>query len=253
MRIAYLDEAGISNPVQEPYLVVAGIIIDGDKHWRPLEEHFRALAERYLPDDPAPLFHAKDIFHGTGKFSRDEWPRERRWHLLSELAEIPRKYDLPVVFGFNNRQRHGDEVRKVAPQAPESTVQRITHADAFIKAAMCVEGWMRRVTRNETVIVIAEDTPKIKKLLKSVHAGYSDRVAKVPENKKAFQSAHIIETVYFAEKSESMPLQVADACAFIIKRHLMDRFDVDSLYGSMRSQLLWWDNERNDLFRYEVD
>jgi hypothetical protein len=36
--------------------------------WRSVEEHFRALAQRYLPDDPRPLFHAKDIFHGSGNW-----------------------------------------------------------------------------------------------------------------------------------------------------------------------------------------
>jgi hypothetical protein len=157
LRIAYLDEAGISNSVQEPYLVVAGVILQADEHWRPLEEHFRAMARRYLPDDPNPLFHAMDIFHGTGKFPRAEWPRERRWHLLSELAEIPRKFELPIVFGFNNRQRFREVILGVAPQATEAEILALTHADTFVKAATSVEAWMRRTTRNEMTMIIAED------------------------------------------------------------------------------------------------
>jgi hypothetical protein len=87
--------------------------------------------------------------------------------------------------------------------------------------------------------------------LKEVHSGYSDRFSKVGENKKIFHSNHIIESVYFAQKAESMPLQVADACAFIIKRHLMDRYDVDSLYGAMRHQLMWWDEDPEALLHFE--
>ena len=33
MRLVYLDEAGISNPVQEPFLVVAGIVVNADQDW----------------------------------------------------------------------------------------------------------------------------------------------------------------------------------------------------------------------------
>jgi hypothetical protein len=36
VRLAYLHEAGISKTTDEPYLVVAGIILHGDEHWRPV-------------------------------------------------------------------------------------------------------------------------------------------------------------------------------------------------------------------------
>ena len=37
VRLIYLDEAGISNPAHEPFLVVAGILIHGDKQWKLIE------------------------------------------------------------------------------------------------------------------------------------------------------------------------------------------------------------------------
>jgi hypothetical protein len=253
VRIAYLDEAGKSKHEEEPYLVVAGIILHGDEHWRPLEEHMRAIGRRYLPDDPKPLFHAKDIFHGTGKFDRNlpAWPRERRWQLLSELCEIPRDFKLPVVFGFTQRDRFRENVLQVDPGASKELILTISHADTFVKAAMSIETWMHRVVPTETAMIIAEDSPKMKRILKDAHAGYSNRFAKVGEENKMFHSNHIIETAHFATRSESMPLQLADACAFVIKRHLMEKDDAASFFSVLREELVWYDEEVGSLVRLE--
>lgn len=45
VQLVYLDEAGISNRTHEPYLVVAGVIVNADKKWKELEQHLYALAE----------------------------------------------------------------------------------------------------------------------------------------------------------------------------------------------------------------
>jgi len=244
VRIAYLDEAGISNPAHEPYLVVAGIILHADEHWRPIEEHMRAIGQRYLPDQPKPLFHAKDIFHGIGAFDRQKWPRERRWELLLELCEIPKKFEIPVVFSWHHRERHRQEILKTTPNATVEHTHLVTHADVFVKAAMAIEGWMRLgPNRSESVMIIAEDTPKVKQGIKAIHAGYTDRFKTVGlENMKLFHSNHIVDTVHFAGKRDSMPLQIADACAFMIKRHLMEKEDSVNFFAAMRPQIVYQDS-----------
>lgn len=243
MRIAYLDEAGISNPQHEPYLVVAGVILHADEHWKPLEEHFRALARRYLPDIDQPVFHAKDIFHGSGPFDRKVWSRERREHLLAELCEIPGKFQLPVVTGFHHRQRHAEAIKKQAPDLSKSQVTLLTHADTFVKTALAIEGWMQRATQNESVMLIAEDNPAAKKALKSIHAGYTNRFQKLGKDGKTFHSSHIVETIHFAAKPDSMPLQIADACAFVIKRHMMDRDDIAEHFDLLRPHIVWFEDK----------
>ena len=47
MRIAFLDESGRSR--QEPKIVVAGILIHGDRTYRKLEEALRTIAVEDLP------------------------------------------------------------------------------------------------------------------------------------------------------------------------------------------------------------
>ena len=113
MRIAFLDEAGRSR--QEPIIVVAGILIHGDRTYRKLVQRFDEIARQFLPqaDQKGFVFHAKDIFHGAGRYFKDRnsWPRERRWPILEALAALPREFGIPVVFGHLDKT----EYRRDAP------------------------------------------------------------------------------------------------------------------------------------------
>src|SRR4051794_1533132 len=99
MRLIYLDEAGTS--AHEPLAIVAGVIIQGDRQWLNVNDHMLGLIDRYIPLAAREnfVFHAKDVFHGTGFFQRELWPREKRWEILGELAKIPAMFDLPIVWG----------------------------------------------------------------------------------------------------------------------------------------------------------
>ena len=79
VRIAYVDEAGTSNPKEEPYLVVAGVMLHGDRDMPKLQGKLERLAKAYqLPTTTC--FHAMDIFHGNGLFDRysPKWPIAKR-------------------------------------------------------------------------------------------------------------------------------------------------------------------------------
>jgi len=154
--------------------------------------------------------------------------------------------------GFTERARHEAATLKHAPKATKEQLLMLCHADAFIKAALGIEAWMMRVAPKETAMIIAEDAPKMKKMIKAMHAGYADRFSALGENDKVFHSNHIVETVHFAEKAESMPLQVADACAFVMKRHLMEKNDVDGYFDVLRNEIVWYDDEVGGLMHIEA-
>ena len=52
-RFAYSDESGVANPQQEPWVVVAGVVIDPDRQWKALEEKLSALADKYEDSGPS--------------------------------------------------------------------------------------------------------------------------------------------------------------------------------------------------------
>jgi hypothetical protein len=232
VRLVCLDEAGVSNPAQEPVLVVAGVIVNPDRQWKELEAYFRGMALALFPDgDPYRfVFHAKDIFHGTGPFDRSRWPRRERMRVLTQLAQVPRLFDLPVVVGELDRINTKRELERVSPGISAKSAHNFMHTHAFINAIQCVQFWIERNAPDENAMLIAEDTPEIKKTLRNVHEGYTDPTL---ESANAFKAPSIIDAVHFAQKSESLLLQIADHCAFIVKRKLMGKTDVDDCYRAI--------------------
>lgn len=232
MRLVYLDEAGVSNPAQEPVLVVAGVIVNPDRQWKELEAYFRDLAHALFPDDDPYrfVFHAKDIFHGSGPFDRSRWSRKERMKILAQLAQVPRLFDLPIAIGALDRIETLKMLQERVPEAPDKSSHNFIHTQAFIEAISRVQFWMEANAPDENAMLIAEDTPELKGLFRNVHESYTDPTL---ETEGAFRAPNIIDAVHFAQKSASLLLQIADHCAFIIKRKLMGKTDVDDCYRAI--------------------
>jgi hypothetical protein len=76
--MVHLDEAGIGNPKHEPWVVVAGVAVHADDQWRSLEQYLTTMADDFVPSHQRDgfVFHAKDLFHGSGVFDRAKWPKK---------------------------------------------------------------------------------------------------------------------------------------------------------------------------------
>jgi Protein of unknown function (DUF3800) len=238
MQLVYLDEAGISNEAQEPFLVVAGVIVNPDRRWRELEAHFAQLSKKYFRKHSGPpiVFHAKDIWHGHGLFPRTTWPLKKRLKLLNELAAIPAEFDLPIVVGYQNRVELRRWAKATNPQMTEKDIRVMNFAGAFFDAIRRVERWMLENT-NEVAMLIAEDTTEVKSHIQRLHQLYTDRsFLDLPVN--AFQSNRIVDAVHFAKKDQSLLLQIADHAAFFMKRKLMKKADIEKLYKKIEPQIV---------------
>ena len=240
MRLVYLDEAGVSNPAQEPNLVVAGIIISGDQDWRKLERHILSLRRKYLPDADHPgfIFHAKDIWHGTNYFQRDKWPLERRLQILMDLVEIPRRFHLPVVCCIIDRAAFTESVRPQLIDGHKATATSTTgmaHVAAFMNVVMDVDGWMGANASAEVAMLMAEDVPKVKEFIKGIHARYTDPLL---DDADTLTTQNIVDTVNFAAKEDSLILQVADSCCFVIKRAADKKSDIAQFYKKLQPQII---------------
>jgi hypothetical protein len=67
VRIAYLDEAGTSSETAEPFLVVGGVLIQGDNDWYPVEANANQIIKNYVPASLRDgfSFHATHLFGGN--------------------------------------------------------------------------------------------------------------------------------------------------------------------------------------------
>lgn len=248
VRLVYLDEAGISNPNQEPFLVVAGVILNADQDWQALDRHLKSLMRKWLPNEMrrTGIFHAKDIWHGAKEFRRDQWPLPKRMSILEDLVAIPSRFHLPVVHGFIERLPAMATLQQKDPRLPASTVANLIHSSAFIGAAASADMWMEQNARNEVAMLIAEDTGRVKEALKMFHDGYRQdyvdsyfaEIAIKDYPKNVFKTRNIIDAVHFASKAESPLLQIADTCAFFIKRVLQGNADAKAYFDVFSSQMV---------------
>jgi hypothetical protein len=252
VRIAFLDEAGRSR--QEPIIVVGGVLVHGDRTYRKLVARFDEISAEHLPepDRKGFVFHAKDIFHGSGRYfgDRETWPRERRWPILSALASLPREFGIPVVFGHLDKAEYREDIKDYmlehypTPAERANTSDIMEHMVAFVRVEIGIERQMRKFPRDEICMVVAEDTDRVKRAVKDAHV-----IVRDPEEiaANAWATGHIPEfpltkiedTPHFAAKAESRPLQLADTCAFLILRRLLRRSESQEFFETIARQLSW--------------
>lgn len=148
VRLVYIDEAGISKPAQEPFLVVAGVIVDADRVLHEIENELECIMMRHIP--PAQregfIFHATELFNGGGnvfkRASNDligpyEWPLERRLKIADEIMAIPQKFKLPIAIGSVERANFQERVPHMSES--ERTVSAhayCIHALRFVRRAL---------------------------------------------------------------------------------------------------------------------
>jgi hypothetical protein len=248
VRLIYLDESGISNPAHEPFLVVAGAMVDADKALGRVERYLSALVATQIPPEMQKdfVFHATELWSGSKRFGdRDRWSFEKRLAILQRLSEIPQKFDIKISFGFIDRTKPvSPDGRSLVDLNLGFTPYIEEFCTAFVMCGMFIEGTMRHLANDEVALLIAEDTDKIKRFVKSSQAMLKSPRYKMPatnisEEINFFPLKHIKDTIHFAAKSESVCLQIADLCAFLIKRRLMRRSQSDYLFDLIEPQLVW--------------
>lgn len=228
MRLIYLDEAGISH--DNPTLTVAGVLIHGDKESSLIKDDMDALVEKYIPaqDQLGFVFHATDIYHGSRYFSRDKWPKELRWRILTELAQIIESRSLPVVAGFYHKDKFGVGILAEA-DLKDNPKRNLMQTMAAMDCALWADRWLEMFAPSENALITAEDTDHVKKLIKAAMQVFqSDPLMEqwgLKEAKSQFglPLKRVIDTVHFTDKGGAKALQLADLCAFTLRRLLEEK------------------------------
>ena len=219
VRIAYMDEAGISKIGQEPHLVVAAAITDPDRQWHDLRRHYDDLASDFFNEEIGYgfVFHAKDVWHGLPPYNRDKYPLHDRMRLMRRLAQVPRLYQVPICLGMISKDAFQANFPKLAAKQARS----LSHAMAFHLAMQRIDEWMETNCPNEVAMLVAEDTQEVKDAIHMIQqAAQSDPMTSGHEHPLEFRTRCIVDAVNFAPKARSPILQVADTCAFLARRRL---------------------------------
>ena len=167
MRTIYLDETGIS--VNDPIALVAGVIINEDEQWKSVETAVYELIDKYVPEEHRDgfSFHAKDLYHCSGKVfdhKRTGYPRERARAALRELLSVPRRFGLPVSVGISKLERN--------PSTPYEArdLASFFHGYAYfwcaISAEMCL---VDHCAPTDLARLVAENNTTTHKVIKEAH------------------------------------------------------------------------------------
>jgi uncharacterized protein DUF3800 len=225
VRIAFLDEGGISQ--HENFVVVAGAIVHGDEQLIPLETKLEDLVRKHIPekDRDGFVFHAAHIWSGAKYFKdREVWPWERRAAILDDLVAIPGELEIPIVYSWLEKEKVRATVEShlnsksgmARPHDCEIGYHAITFANCIIR----IEQMMRSIWALEVAQVIAEDNSDARQAIKGTVQLLKDpaRIAAAGIESQLLPLERIRNSVQFAEKPESKPLQLADVCACLIRR-----------------------------------
>ncbi len=246
VRLVYMDETGIGKIEHEPWLIVAGVIVDADRQLLEIERRIAALVGKHIPAQfhTGFVFHAKELFNG-GKdvFKRNdpEWPMERRFEVAADLAKIPQELGLPIALGQVERREFRNEF---VPQDWGSYTQNAAaHSIAFTVCSAHVELWMRKRTIDEVCILIVEDNEEMRTKLRNVHRTHQNPnvavLTKVEGDILPFRK--IKHSPLFEPKDQSPPLQIADFCAYVTKKAAVKDMRFRDLWKTLEPLLIQMD------------
>ena len=223
VKFAYLDEAGVSNPEQEPILIVGGVVVDADKDWVKARNLLELIADDVaLPEYREGLiFHAKDIFGGSGAFPREKFSLEARLDIIRRIVQITDTLMLPIIYGATSRELEPAFMEIFGISKGQST--SYLHAISYFSCIAWVEDLMRNVgSEGEIATIIVENKQEVRQIIKSIHAQMRHPISAtlhVPAAMRhLFPVTRIIDTTHFANKSEAPILQIADVVVFCLKR-----------------------------------
>lgn len=214
MRRIYIDESGTSE--REPVAVVAGVIIDADKQWREADRRLALLREELgLPRDF--VFHAKDIFANKKGVEAFGWDIHKRIQIIGAVITIATELNVPQAYGWFHKRDAGPRYGKGD-----------AHWLAFTFCLWAADQYVRAMHPDEVATVIAEDSPDMRKRLKKVPAMLRD--PELREKTVLTPIGNIVDSIHFAEKDEATLLQIADCCAFAMRRYISSQRHGSRLY-----------------------
>jgi hypothetical protein len=227
VRFIYLDESGIST--KERVTVVAGVIVNADEQLSAVEERVQGIIDDYVPEQYRErfAFHATDLFHGGGRyFDRRNYPIEQAHVILKKLLHVTNEFRLPIVYGFSEKTSLYDQFKKAKPRDAAA----VHHAYTYSLCVVGAERYMReQAKQSEIATLVLEHNENAEKAIKLVHSlmrrdSLTDLSTVVLADLKQMAPGCIPITKIkhdplFMSK-ENYVLQIADACAFTIRRFL---------------------------------
>lgn len=248
MYLAYIDDSEFTSKKdqqksvkqaqqQEQFQVLCAVLVH-DNLFAALEIHFTlyallayALPEGFPPDFE---FHAHELFHGTGFF--ETWEQPKRFHIFEQCMTIVAELRLPVLYGAVDKEKLSKQIYKSANPLDVS----------FRLCVEQIQKWLKASNPWEIGLLIADsfdDGKKrnLKQVFREYRKKFSVEALKVMEQvhstgppgtqtPQQVVTSNLLDDMYFGDSRDSVGIQAADMCAFLIRRHLAGKQDSEWLF-----------------------
>lgn len=227
--IVYMDDSSLGASQKErrsPLRMMTAVVIRGSLFGK-VEELSGTFVENLVPRKRRKgfEFHAKDLFHCSGPFKGT--PKEECHALLENGLRIVEVAELSVLYGAVDRRRlHGTVYAGAHPLDV-----------AFSVCADSLESWFDADAPNDLGLIIADDTQnkEDKQALRDAFRRKRPKVRSSSAHRGELR--HFADDMYFGDSGDSIGIQLADMCGFMILRNLQEKHDSEKFYEIIRPQL----------------
>jgi hypothetical protein len=224
MLFAYLDESGIGDISREKHVIIAGVIVR-DVQIAELDARIGEVRDKHVPERYRNgfIFHASDLYQSTEKvISRNDWPTANRWDALEELMSLVGEFELPVAQSNVPREQILKDRTELTPDKAVQMAQAIAATTCMLHIERFATLWTPPDTQ---VTLIYENNDSAREAVKQQQEFMSsDEMQKQisPALRERIGNLlpprRVLTTPQFAKKEHAPILQLADACAYIVRR-----------------------------------
>jgi hypothetical protein len=223
--LGYVEDTGSDE--KSPFAIMGAVLIYHPLFYQ-IEDVAGAIIEDLIPEgrmNEFKEFKACDLFHGNEAF--EGIPREKRLSAMFSLLHEIRRFQIPVIYSAVDRA----QLEAVA----SSSV--IVSSDPLIAAfSMCllgIQSWLEACRgTGELGLLICDETVK-KGLKENLRRTFrSLRTKRLPPDWKQRRLKNIHDDLYFSDSRDSIGIQMADLCAFVIQRSIRYQ-DVPELFDEI--------------------
>ncbi len=220
--LAFLDDSGTHPDKKTKFQIMTGVVLEGWE-FRDIELVMGLLIEELVlidKQDEFKEFHAWELFQGCGPFEGVD--ENRRTAAVEGILYTVEARKVPIVCGAVNLDKLAEKMYSSANPLD-------------ICFRLCIQGiesWaaqhivLPRSTKSEElqdaqplVVLICDDfQQKIKEPIKESFRNLRGKVR--PPNYDSGKTKFLHDGLYFGSSKDLIGIQIADLCAYIIRRHL---------------------------------
>lgn len=226
--IAYMDDAGSTGgnlaDKNAPFQMVGAIIMK-DEQFDVTELLVADIVDHSVPEELRPSFefHASDMWAANKPFNNIS--RSEAEQAIIQSLEIVSGLEMPIVYGAIDKKKLSQELYSTANPLDMAFRSCVGH----------IEDWMRTYAPSELAVLIADDSDKGRYAMKNAFRQYRRKVRSSQHNRGKLE--HLLDDMFFGDSADSLGIQLADVCNFVIERHLCGKKDTEHLYEFIKDRI----------------